>query len=175
MKSIIFEAPSIAKAVEQSWKKAGKPQQFSVKILEEEEKNFLGMTKKPAKIAIFFDEATITQKTKDTTPKSKKVKREQKPEIKTKKTARRSNWNMQMTTIAKKWTGDMLNLMNLSHIKFSTTTTNNNIRFHFKAPLLKNEREQKILFSNFAFLLMQTLRYKFKKPFRNLKVVFTSN
>lgn len=56
MKSIIQEASSIAKAVELAWIKAGKPQQFSIKIFQESEKNFLGMTSKPAKIAFIFND-----------------------------------------------------------------------------------------------------------------------
>lgn len=54
MKSIIQEASSIAKAVEQGWVKAEKPAEFTVKILEESQKNFLGLTTRPAKIALFF-------------------------------------------------------------------------------------------------------------------------
>ncbi len=61
MKSIIQEASSIAKAVEEGWIKAQKPQQFSVKILEEAEKNFLGLTRKSAKVAIFFDEPQVAK------------------------------------------------------------------------------------------------------------------
>jgi predicted RNA-binding protein Jag len=51
------EASSIAKAIEKGWEKAGRPAEFSVKIFEEPQKNFIGMTTKPAKIALFFDEA----------------------------------------------------------------------------------------------------------------------
>lgn len=54
MKSIVEEASSIAKAVEKGWIRAGKPREFSVKIFEEPEKNFFGLTTKPAKIAIVF-------------------------------------------------------------------------------------------------------------------------
>lgn len=61
MKSIIQEASSIAKAVEEGWIKAQKPQQFSVKILEESEKNFIGFTTKSAKVAIFFDEPQVSK------------------------------------------------------------------------------------------------------------------
>lgn len=61
MKSIIQEASSISKAVEEGWIKAQKPQQFSVKILEEAEKNFLGLTRKSAKVAIFFEEQNTVQ------------------------------------------------------------------------------------------------------------------
>jgi predicted RNA-binding protein Jag len=50
------EASTIAKAIEQGWIKAGKPKEFSVKVYEEPETNFLGFTKKNAKVAIFFSE-----------------------------------------------------------------------------------------------------------------------
>lgn len=56
MKSIIQEASSVAKAVESAWVKAGKPQQFSIKVFQESEKNFLGITSKPAKIAFLFND-----------------------------------------------------------------------------------------------------------------------
>ncbi|HEV2601561.1 MAG TPA: hypothetical protein VGT41_04635 [Candidatus Babeliales bacterium] len=58
MKSIIEEASSVAKAIEKGWEQAGKPQEFSVRVFQESEKNFIGMTKTPAKIAILFDYAT---------------------------------------------------------------------------------------------------------------------
>lgn len=56
MKSVIQEASSIAKAIEQGLVKAGNPRDFSVKILEYPEKNFFGLTTKPAKIALYYDE-----------------------------------------------------------------------------------------------------------------------
>lgn len=55
MKSIIEEASSIFKAIEKGWSRAGKPEEFSVKIYEEPEHNFLGLTTKSAKIAIFYE------------------------------------------------------------------------------------------------------------------------
>lgn len=54
MKSIIEEASSIVKAIEAAWIRAEKPQEFSVKIFEEPEKNFFGMVTKSAKIALIF-------------------------------------------------------------------------------------------------------------------------
>lgn len=56
MKSIVQEASSIKKAVEQAWESAGKPKQFSVKILELPQKNFFGFTTRSAKIALLFNE-----------------------------------------------------------------------------------------------------------------------
>jgi predicted RNA-binding protein Jag len=56
MKSLIEEASSIAKAIEKGWERAGKPNSFSVKVFELPEKNFIGMTTKPAKVGLFFTE-----------------------------------------------------------------------------------------------------------------------
>lgn len=70
MKSIMEEASTIFKAIEKAWILADKPQSFSVKVLEEAEKNFFGMTTKSAKIALLFDEGTISlhQKPKTAAP-----------------------------------------------------------------------------------------------------------
>lgn len=54
MKSIIEEASSVVKAIEKGWAQAGKPAEFSIKVFEVEQKNFLGMTTKSAKVAIFY-------------------------------------------------------------------------------------------------------------------------
>lgn len=56
MKSIIEQASSIAKAIEKGWERAGKPANFTVKVLELPEKNFFGLSTKPAKIAVLYEE-----------------------------------------------------------------------------------------------------------------------
>jgi predicted RNA-binding protein Jag len=56
MKSVIQEASTIAKAIEQGWIKAGKPKDFTIKIFEEPKKNFFGFTTKKAKVGIFIEE-----------------------------------------------------------------------------------------------------------------------
>ena len=56
MKSIVEEASSISKAVEQAWKRAGQPTEFSIRIHELAEKNMFGFTSKPAKIALLYQE-----------------------------------------------------------------------------------------------------------------------
>ena len=45
MKSIMEEASSVAKAIEKGWQRAGKPQEFTVKVFEEPQKNFIGLTR----------------------------------------------------------------------------------------------------------------------------------
>ena len=60
MKSIMEQASSITKAIEKAWNRAGNPEEFSIKIFQTEERNFFGMTTKPAKIGIFFTEKPVT-------------------------------------------------------------------------------------------------------------------
>lgn len=62
MKSIMEQASSIIKAIEKAWDRAEKPKEFSIKIFEKEEKNFFGMTTKPAKIGIFFEDKATHEK-----------------------------------------------------------------------------------------------------------------
>jgi len=176
MKSIIQEASSMSKAIEKSWEKAGKPQEFSVKLLEEAEKNFLGLTKKPAKIALFFDETKIKIQKKIITPK--RHAREKRPQqARTRKqparpTAKKALWSDEMVNLSKTWTTNVLAKMKKANVKFTTNVRNKNLKILFDAPLLPDRTKQKMLFANFAFLLMQSLRYKCKRSFSDLKIVF---
>lgn len=57
MKSIVEEAATINKAIENAWNRAGNPLEFSIKILEHPLTSFFGLkTSKSAKIALFFTE-----------------------------------------------------------------------------------------------------------------------
>jgi predicted RNA-binding protein Jag len=55
MKSMLHEASSIVKAVEKAWADAGKPTEFTIKVLEAGEKNFLGLSKRPAIVSITYE------------------------------------------------------------------------------------------------------------------------
>src|SRR5579863_6644198 len=78
MKSIMEQASSIIKAIEKAWISADKPKEFSVKIFEQEEKNFFGMTTKPAKIGIFFSDKNGISHEKNI----QKPRQQDRPEIK---------------------------------------------------------------------------------------------
>ena len=68
MKSIMEEASSIFKAIENAWNRAGQPQDFSVKVFEEPQRNFFGMTVKSAKIGLFFDEKSLPKTLRKNNP-----------------------------------------------------------------------------------------------------------
>jgi predicted RNA-binding protein Jag len=60
MKSIMEEASTISKAIENAWNRAGQPQEFTIKILELPKTSFFGLkTSKSAKIALIFNETTV--------------------------------------------------------------------------------------------------------------------
>ncbi|MGE0207308.1 MAG: hypothetical protein AB7R69_05675 [Candidatus Babeliales bacterium] len=76
MKSIIQEGSSVFKALEKAWLSAGSPKEFSVKVFEEPQKNFIGMTVKSAKIGIFFDEKAMAPQAYKKQPESRPQQRE---------------------------------------------------------------------------------------------------
>jgi predicted RNA-binding protein Jag len=80
MKSIIEQASSVMKAIEKAWDQAEKPKEFSIKIFEKEERNFFGMTTKPAKIGIFFSDKSAPHD--KSTTKSRPEIKECRPETK---------------------------------------------------------------------------------------------
>ncbi|MBM18309.1 MAG: hypothetical protein CL947_04555 [Epsilonproteobacteria bacterium] len=62
MKSVITQGASIAKAIEDALQKAGMPQEFFIKVLEEPQSGFLGFGSKKAKIALFFKKDDTTKR-----------------------------------------------------------------------------------------------------------------
>jgi hypothetical protein len=84
MKSIVEEASSIAKAVEKAWYSAQKPQEFTVKVLEEAQRNFIGLTTRSAKVAIYFQDKPQKQPKKNhqQKPAQKKTQPQPKPQKK---------------------------------------------------------------------------------------------
>lgn len=183
MNSIVKEASSISKAVEQAWEKADKPQKFSIRILEEPQKNFFGITNKPAKIALFFEKKDIKKETEDK-PKQKKEtfqklkEHNQKTENiileKPAQTTPKKFWTDEMVSTANNWMKKMLTEIKKQNISFSFEVKRYHLKFLFHEPIANKSEDQKIIFRNFAHLMMQTIRNKFKKQFRYHKVVITS-
>lgn len=204
MNSIVQEASSIAKAVQQAWEKAGKPQRFSIRVFEESEKNFFGITTKPAKIALLFEKKDIQQPAKveqkkpvekpredkqayQHQPKQEPQKNQEKwspkpqvqPEKKEQSTPpeieKKSKilWTDEMVAMARNWMKDLLVKQN-KQMPFTTDVKRYHMKFVFAKPIFEDENKQKNLFRNAAFLIMQSIRNRFKKQFRYHKVIITS-
>jgi predicted RNA-binding protein Jag len=262
MKSIVEEASSIAKAIEKSWTRAGKPREFSIKIFEDAEKNFLGMTTKPAKIAIFFEESATSinapatrtvkpqaayeqkrehqreqprpqpserpdrreqrqsapaqerperpermdrqerqerparpdrreqelrnqrperdqERNKDRQQQPRDMQRDQTPKPQVddatgEKAPKRNGWTPEMVDIADLWVHGTLKAMNVGHATFTSHVAGNSLRYTFNKSITESEDKERLLFSSFANLILATLRSKFKREFRYLKVVLNT-
>lgn len=205
MKSIMEEASSVAKAIEKGWARAGKPQEFTVKVFEEAQTSFFGLfSSKPAKIGLFFQETTTNQSMrhqKDRAPQnapkkytanvqaqqSQPVRQQQqvrppaapqqpRPE-RTPRTELHSTtpWSPELMQAAEEWVKDSLQLMSLSSVSFNLEADRYALKFTFSKPLLELNEKEKMLFRSWAYLIMQALRQKFKRPLKGLKVILTSN
>jgi len=191
MKSIIQEGSSIIKAIHDGWERAGKPQEFSIKVFEEEEKNFIGFTKKPAKIAIFFTEEVASLKDKKVyspvkqqlkqiekvkqkiEPKREGVIAKKKSEVQGQENIKKIFWKEDLIKAAEKWVQDLLIAMNITNATFNTHAQQLHLKFNFETPFITDEKKQKEFFRSAAHILMYTLRYRFKTPLRNFKVIFS--
>ena len=187
MNSIVQEASSIAKAVEAAWTKAGKPQKFSVRIFEEAEKNFFGITSKPAKIALLFEKKDVIQHATTNEKPQKEIIRPISQEKKAPKVILQTKpiplqekkikilWNDTMIAIARNWMKDMLIQLNKPDITFTTEVKRYHLRFLLSSPLATDENTQKSLFRNFSHLIMQSVRNRLKKQLLYHKIVLTSD
>ena len=182
MKSIVQEAPSIMKAIEKGWLAAGKPIYFSVKILEEPQKNFIGLTIRSAKIVLFFDERTQQNKyeRRTTRPKSKSSFETPKliaPEVHNDTQGQRRDkqemWTQDMIDFVKEWIQGSLNAIDLSYVTFNMQVNRFYLKCSFAQPIHESEEKERYMFRQFVFLLMHTLRNKYKRPLKGFKVILT--
>lgn len=203
MKSIVEEASSIVKAIEKAWERAERPQEFTIKIFEDVQRGFLGMTKKQAKVGIFFEESVphadhsrdmIREKMIHMSePEKDRVReREPKPRVtqhpvseKRKKPApiksngmapkeRRSPWSDDMKHAVEAWLSNLIEKSELPSIHFISKSIGNRLHITFEKPLFDMQEKNIALFRSLSYLLLGMLRSKFKKEFRFLKIVLTA-
>lgn len=202
MKSIVEEAPSIVKAIEKAWVRAGNPREFSVKIFEEAQKSFFGLTTKQAKVGLFFEiepiqadtphKYTHQPKPKDE-PKHKKPMqthyRDQdavpfvpyqpapsashEPTQPTEPKKHRVAWNDEMLTAVSIWLKELLAMSDLGSHQPTLTVLDNRLVILFEKPLFDDPAKASDLYRSLSYLLIGMVRSKFKKDFRFLKIVLT--
>jgi len=188
MKSIVEEASSIVKAVEKAWLRAGKPASFQVKIFEEPQKNFFGLTVRSAKIGLFFDEK-VEKIEKATKPELRVAKQElrrekrypskgsrdaremPKDQEQRKEKTQRSRWNPDMIKASREWLDQTLETMGYRGIRYSMDPKGYYLNILFQKPILADKSKEQMLFKSLSHLMIQMLRTKFKKGFIGFKVV----
>jgi predicted RNA-binding protein Jag len=178
MKSIVQEASSIAKAIQEGWQRAGKPEEFTVKVFEPGFRGFLGFGSTPAKVGIFFKERVDnskrrTQQSRDKQPRQIIQKSTQDAPMaqndKIKK--RRYVWTDDMVASAKTWITTSLKRANLTSISFSAEVDGNLLKVLFKETIYADKEKEISLFRNLAYIITGMLQTHYSREFRYLKVV----
>lgn len=202
MKSIVEEASSISKAIENAWKRAEHPTEFSVRIHELPEKNMFGFTSKPAKIAIFFQEEykknnshktvshtsstnpipsiskPVTVKTQPKKPADRpQTQKVAKPLPAAPKAPRQENaepWSGEMVNYAENWLRELLQKLDIKNAKFQTTPQRYHLKIVFAQPVFTEEEKNRVFFRNCAHLILQATRNSFKRPLKGFKAILTT-
>ena len=216
MKSMLQEGSSISNAIEKAWDNSGKPQEFTIKILEIGEKGFLGIAKQPSVISITYDPRKQTSsaklqeidrdlarkqqniKTDEVKQKSVEIKksgllesifgkREVKPQelsqqpraIKEDKRfseyARdeREGWNKLLIDDATAWLKEMFSIMKIQS-NFSVKSEQKLLTFNLDKRVLREAEAEKLFFISLSHILMQFLKKKHRRKFRNFYLIIHS-
>ncbi len=190
MKSIIEEASSITKAIENAWKRADQPDEFSVRIFEIPQKNMFGFTTKSAKIGIFFEETKRKEKTARQAPKQKsqrapakqpaakqapdKPAPKKQPIAKPKKETEQTDpWNKEMVTYSTDWLNNLFKHLEISNPRFALDPQRYHLKIEFDKPIFEQDEKNRAFFRNCAHLMLQSVRNNFKRPLKGFKVILT--
>ncbi len=201
MKSIMEEASSFTKAIEQAWQRAGKPTEFTVKILEEAKRNFLGFTTQSAKIALFFNDqpqrsagrAHHHQQAQPQSarkpmaqPAQQQIRRPQQEQIQRplqqqtqpaqpKSEQPQHHWEEDMVVDARMWVEAMLTTAGVAPEQVHTKVAQNRLIISWKKQLAASRSAEHAALSSLAHLLMQHVHIKFKQRARGLRVALNNN
>lgn len=220
MKSIVEQASSVMKAIENGWLQAGKPAEFTVKIYEHGVRNFFGMSVEPAKICILYEdktpkntspknqqrpeshtkhafEQTQHRKEKDLdTHKEQRKQKQQQPPVAKKSLFDESKdlfelagqeeqapvassskilWTNELVDASKQWLTTTLAVMNKPHATFTMDIKKYHLIITFDHPVLEDKEREKALFRSFAYVLMQSLRNRFKKGLRGYRIILNAH
>lgn len=216
MKSIVEQASSVMKAIENGWLQAGKPAEFTVKVYEHGVKNFFGMSVEPAKICILYEDksaknvvlkgqqrqeggAKENRKEADTHVEQRKnrnlpLQQPLQPKkqfaaehMEGHKTSKEENeqadrvpstkiiWTDELVEASKQWLTTTLAVMNKSDARFNLEAKKYHLIITFAHPVLEDQEREKALFRSFSYVLMQSLRNRFKKGLRGFRIILNSN
>lgn len=202
MKSLVEEASSVSKAIENAWKRAEQPTEFSVRIHELPKKNMFGFTSKPAKIAIFFQEEykksgshktvshtsstnPIPAVSKPVTVKAQPKKAAEQPQSqkiakpapvaqKSPRAETAEPWSEEMVAYAENWLRELLQKLEIQNSKFQVTPQRYHLKISFTSPVFAEDEKNRAFFRNCAHLILQATRNSFKRPLKGFKAILTT-
>jgi predicted RNA-binding protein Jag len=201
MKSMLHEASSVLKAIEKAWVDSGKPLEFTIRILEQGEKNFLGMTKSPAIVSIAYDpnrqpkgftkkEFEQPQKMKQVQVRQKFETRDGRGEVRPRQQIQGQNQRppsmpeMRSQQQEDVWTADMVTDIkgllkeSMEHLGVATAyevkVDRRVLQIMFDQNILASATDERQFFISLSYLLLQILKKKHKRKLRGYHLVINS-
>jgi len=174
MKSVMEEASSIMKAITKAWERVGKPSEFSIKIFEKEEKNFLGMTTKTAKIGIFFKDVATTEKISKKSYTGTAYKKEKNIAMaEVSRHTKGAAWPHEAVQKTQIFIKQCLTHIGLPNVTFNTKVSRAYLEIRFSAPIITNHAKEKMFFKNLALLTMSVISRQWRHESKQLKIMLT--
>ena len=84
-------------------------------------------------------------------------------------------WTDELIDASKQWLTSTLAIMNKTDAHFTLEVKKYHLLVTFAHPILEDQEREKALFRSFSYVLMQSLRNKFKKGLRGFRVILNSN
>jgi hypothetical protein len=201
MKSMLHEAATVAKAIEKAWTDSGKPSEFTIKIHEMGEKNFLGFNKRPAIISIIYDprcQAIPTPSEKKVTqplPRQERPSQQQgmrervdqrrrqqvyekRPPVVTRPVQESivppvEAWTPELVSDVEQWFKEAVGLLEIQ-TSYTTRIDRRALYFIFERGIFSSPDEDRQLFASLSHLLVQFLKKKHKKKLRGYHLVISA-
>jgi len=204
MKSILQESSTIIKAIEKAWSEAGKPEEFTIKIVQKEERNFLGICKKQAIVSFQYGTKVIARKQQQKTRwQVSKHQHESHKETQSNSSnagddrSKQTNQRNHTTQESQKsstqsylphdmseWSEELKGIIDswLSEalaimnvrVAYTIKSDQKTLTIVFKDGIVNTSDEERMLFSSFSSLFMQALKKKYRNRFKGFKIILHS-
>ncbi|MCK4265099.1 Jag N-terminal domain-containing protein [Candidatus Babeliales bacterium] len=192
MRSMLYEASTVPKAIEKAWSDSGRPEEFTIRIYEAEKRGFFGFAKRYAVVSIIFDPKKTSRKVRKPrariaggaqpqVPKydpNKNIEQYLDVEKEQEKASRTQQepyyaWSADLINCVTGSLRDLINIMGIK-TKFSAKVDKHLLKIEFDRPVIEAPSEERMLFASFAYLLMQFLKRRYKKSFRSCRIAIAS-
>ena len=192
MNSVFEKGSTVFNAIEKAWIVAGRPESFSIKVIDEGKRGIFGFLGRDAIISISYKPKKIIEKQK-TSRESKKTVFSKKTEISKKQYQNLNTKNIEksdsrLARSAKPqsfgWDKDLsseiifdfensIKIMNIK-IPFDFNINKKILNINFQKNIFDSKDDEKSFFISLSYLLMHILKKKHKKKFDNFHVIINS-
>lgn len=181
MKSVLQEASTVLGAIEKAWITVGQPEIFSVKILDVGKRGLFGFVKKPAIVSFSYDVRSIKGESKVSNhPRSRSSKVYEQNRLQNREPLKKGQPRPKVIAWSPEYIADIDGWLKESfkHLGIRTTfqlqAAKKILNVNLSNILLKSPDDEKILFVNLSYLIMQFFKKKYKKRFDGYHLILNS-